>query len=70
MGCAWFGKGPLLTLCNRLVLPYNLLVGLPNRFSDCTALTFINMKGNQLTEVPMAVSLLHVFAHEHSRLTV
>ncbi|MCJ1438429.1 RAM signaling network component [Xylographa pallens] len=42
----------------RLVLPYNHLVGLPNRFSDCTALTFLNIKGNQLTEVPLAICRL------------
>ncbi|MCJ1287069.1 RAM signaling network component [Xylographa opegraphella] len=39
----------------RLVLPYNHIVELPTRFSECTALTFINIKGNQLTEVPMAI---------------
>ncbi|MCJ1384702.1 RAM signaling network component [Xylographa soralifera] len=54
----------------RLVLPYNHIVGLPDRFSECTALTFINIKGNQLTEVPPAVSLLSVFNHENPRLTV
>ena len=56
MRSAWFGKGPILTLCNRLVLPYNLIDTFPSCFSDCTALTFINIKGNQLTDVPTSVS--------------
>ena len=52
------------------MLPYNHIKSLPLRFSECTALTFINIKGNQLTEVPLAVSLLRVFEHENHRLTV
>ncbi|MCJ1390463.1 RAM signaling network component [Xylographa bjoerkii] len=53
----------------RLVLPYNYITKLPYRFSECTALTFINIKGNQLTEVPMAVSLFSVLDHEKPTLT-
>ncbi|MCJ1399048.1 RAM signaling network component [Xylographa trunciseda] len=42
----------------RLVLQYNHIMRLPYRFAECTALTFLNVKGNQLTEVPMAICRL------------
>ncbi|PHH66423.1 hypothetical protein CDD81_7478 [Ophiocordyceps australis] len=37
----------------RLALSHNLLSSLPARFSECTSLRYLNLRGNQLREFPM-----------------
>jgi hypothetical protein len=37
----------------RLALSHNQLSSLPSRFSECTSLRYLNIRGNQLKEFPM-----------------
>ncbi|KAH7321009.1 putative cell morphogenesis protein Sog2 [Stachybotrys elegans] len=39
----------------RLALSHNQLTTLPARFSECTSLRYLNIRGNQLKEFPMAL---------------
>lgn len=40
----------------RLALSHNQIVSLPTRFSECTSLRYLNIRANQISEFPMAVS--------------
>jgi hypothetical protein len=40
---------------SRLALSHNQLTTLPPRFSECTSLRYLNIRGNQIKEFPMAV---------------
>lgn len=46
----------LLTWTSRLTLSYNSISQIPNKFSECANLTYLNLRGNCLEEVPRAVS--------------
>ncbi|KAK5997983.1 hypothetical protein PT974_00352 [Cladobotryum mycophilum] len=39
----------------RLALSHNQLSSLPARFGECTALRYLNIRGNQIKEFPMAL---------------
>lgn len=39
----------------RLALSHNQLSTLPARFSECISLRYLNIRGNQIKEFPMAV---------------
>lgn len=55
----WFVSklADLLTWNSRLTLSYNSISQIPSNFSECTNLTYLNLRGNCLEEVPRAVSL-------------
>jgi hypothetical protein len=42
---------------SRLALSHNQLTSLPARFSECTSLRYLNIRGNQIKEFPMPVCL-------------
>jgi hypothetical protein len=42
---------------SRLALSHNQLTTLPARFSECTSLRYLNIRGNQIKEFPMPVCL-------------
>ena len=42
-------------MASRLALSHNQLSSLPARFSECTSLRYLNIRGNQIKEFPMAV---------------
>jgi len=54
----WFASKPadLLTWNSRLTLSYNSISQIPKKFSECANLTYLNLRGNCLEEVPRAVS--------------
>lgn len=43
---------------NRLALSHNQLSTLPVRFSECTSLRYLNIRGNQIKEFPMTVRVM------------
>lgn len=47
---------------SRLALSHNQLTTLPARFSECTSLRYLNIRGNQIKEFPMPVYLPSPFA--------
>jgi hypothetical protein len=44
-------------MVSRLALSHNQLSSLPARFSECTSLRYLNIRGNQIKEFPMPVHL-------------
>jgi len=40
---------------HRLALSHNQLSSLPARFSECTSLRYLNIRGNQIKEFPLPV---------------
>ncbi|CAM1504769.1 Fc.00g023600.m01.CDS01 [Cosmosporella sp. VM-42] len=42
-------------MASRLALSHNQLSSLPARFSECTSLRYLNIRGNQIKEFPMAL---------------
>lgn len=54
----WPTQQRLTPFLSRLALSHNQLATLPFRFSECTSLRYLNIRGNQIKEFPMTVYLL------------